>query len=228
VTFGVIDAPVDLPPAWLDLEGIGRELGISYRATVETVNSYVTSGFPEGHVLSGYRVRWKLSEVRAWRDAPREPEWKFGDEWPGPEVPARDAEPHEVPRSCASLVRVATEGGWLTRVTYARGTIPTAQGRPGRVIATTALRFRRPAPAPGMHPIQARGYALWREGTGGRWTFEGAALVGVANGVRYYSTGKDGIERCELITTTGINKLNAATLKLVLSRTLNEDLRLTS
>lgn len=203
--------------AWLDIEGISAELGLSPRATVELVQSYATNGFPEGHMLAGRRVRWKRSAVRMWRDAPREPEWQFGDAWPGPEVPARDAVGDEIPRACLSLVKVATEGGWLTRVTYARGTVPTAQGRPGRVVATTALRFKRPPPAPGKHPINARGYGLWRQ-SGDKWTFEGGALTGVAAGQRYYKEDKDGVERLVLQTTTfGINKLSATALRLVLA-----------
>jgi predicted DNA-binding transcriptional regulator AlpA len=203
---------------WLDLDGIADELGISKRTTIELVNTYVTNGFPEAHMLPGRVVRWDRSEVAAWRDTPQQPVWQFGTAWPGPEVPARDAEPHEIPRACLALVKVATEGGWLTRVTYARGTMPTAQGRPGDVVATVALRFRRPpATKRHEHPINARGYGLWRE-RGDRWTFEGGALTGVPAGQRYYKKDKDGIERLVLQTTTfAINKLSATALKLVLA-----------
>jgi predicted DNA-binding transcriptional regulator AlpA len=210
-------APVDVQPStWLDIEGVAAELGLSHRATIDLINTYVTSGFPEGHVISGHRIRWSRDEVRAWRDAPREPAWQFGDEWPGPEVPARDATGDEIPGACLGLVKVATKGGWLTRVTYARGTVPNAQGRPGDVIATTALRFRRPPPEPRKHPVRARGYALWRQ-RADKWTYEGGALTGVPAGLRYHKLDKDGIERLVLQTTTlGVNPLSSAALRLVL------------
>lgn len=203
---------------WLDVHEVAAELGLSYLAATGVIGTYVTSGFPEWHVLPGGKIRWRLSEVAGWRDTPREPQWQFGDEWPGPEVAAREAEPAETPRAVLGLVKLATEHGWLTSVTYARGTLPTAQGRPGRVVATVALRFKRPRlHERHEHPIKARGYGLWRQNAD-RWTYEGGALTGVSAGQRYYRVDKDKIERLILETTTfGINKLSATALRAVLS-----------
>lgn len=61
---------------------------------------------------------------------------------PEPEVPARLAEPHEVPRGAAIVQRLAEAAGWIVVPTYARGTVAIGVRTP-RVIDSLALRMRR-------------------------------------------------------------------------------------
>jgi len=59
---------------------------------------------------------------------------------PAPEIPARPAEPHEIPRGAARLAALGEANGWMVRTTYARGTRP---GRPPRVVDLLMVIARR-------------------------------------------------------------------------------------
>lgn len=55
---------------------------------------------------------------------------------PIPEVPARDAQPHEIPIGAKRIIKVALANGWELRVKpqYARGHSLTARGTAGKVV----------------------------------------------------------------------------------------------
>ena len=59
---------------------------------------------------------------------------------PKPEVPARPARPEEIPSAASKLAELAQQQGWYVEITYARGTSLTANGRPGRVVDSIAVR----------------------------------------------------------------------------------------
>lgn len=63
---------------------------------------------------------------------------------PAPEVPCRDAETQEIPRSAQSMALLAYKHGWSVRTTYARGTKMLATGKPGNVVDSIAVRLQRP------------------------------------------------------------------------------------
>lgn len=60
--------------------------------------------------------------------------------WPAPEVPARVAEPAEIPTGARRVAALAAAAGWTVVATYARGTYP---GRVPRVVDCLALRMWR-------------------------------------------------------------------------------------
>lgn len=63
---------------------------------------------------------------------------------PAPEVPALriDLDDLRVPRGAHMLAQAATRAGWGVVLTYARGTTLTAQGAPGRIVDSLAVRLR--------------------------------------------------------------------------------------
>ena len=89
--------------------------------------------------------------------------------WPAPEVPMRVLAPGSIPSAPAKLLRSLRSLGWAVVVTYARGTSPNAQRRPGRVLDSYALRssFRN-----------RRAVAFWTGPPGGRLTSDGVLLWG--------------------------------------------------
>jgi hypothetical protein len=76
---------------------------------------------------------------------------------PLPEVLARDAQPHEVPLGAKRIAKIAEAAGWLTAVTYSRGTTMTARGATGKVADCLVLRAMRPAD-------MAHAVASWLDG----------------------------------------------------------------
>ncbi len=65
---------------------------------------------------------------------------------PDPEVPCRDAQPHEVCRAARAFATLATAHDWTVRVTYARGPRTHAtHGTVLRFVDSTAVRARRGA-----------------------------------------------------------------------------------
>lgn len=78
----------------------------------------------------------------------------MADLTPPPEVVARLAEPHEIPRGAATVQHVALAAGWTVVATYARGTLATGVRVP-RVIDNLALR---------MSMGRCRAVAVWEDG----------------------------------------------------------------
>lgn len=75
---------------------------------------------------------------------------------PAPEVMAREATPDEIPKTAATLARIATESGWEVSVTYARGT--TYSDHP-KLVHSIAVRMRREgqrAAAAWMAPVELK------------------------------------------------------------------------
>jgi hypothetical protein len=63
---------------------------------------------------------------------------------PEPEVYARDAQPAEVPLGARRIAKTAEANGWNVRITYARGTVLRANGKPGKVVDDILVRMARP------------------------------------------------------------------------------------
>lgn len=64
--------------------------------------------------------------------------------WPDPEVPCRPATEEEIPRSAKSLLRVASENGWIqNRLTFARGTLPVGgtEWKEGNVVDSLVVQL---------------------------------------------------------------------------------------
>jgi hypothetical protein len=59
--------------------------------------------------------------------------------YPEPEVPARAAEPGEVPLTGSSLLRLAGQHGWDVEVTFSRGTLMAGDGSPAERTARTSV-----------------------------------------------------------------------------------------
>jgi hypothetical protein len=85
---------------------------------------------------------------------------------PAPEDPARTPEPEEVPRSPASLVKLAEAAGWSVDVKIARGPWISANGLKVTRIAS-ALIVR------GWIGRNAGWYAWWVTQANGAWKLEG-------------------------------------------------------
>jgi hypothetical protein len=68
------------------------------------------------------------------------PPWPGHPIWPAPEIPMRVVEAGAVPKGVVRLLSRLRSAGWRTVVTYARGNVPDAQRRPGRVVGSYALR----------------------------------------------------------------------------------------
>ena len=97
---------------------------------------------------------------------------------PAPEVCRRPAVPAEVPTMAAMLAETATAAGWMTSLTYARGTKIDRRGGPGKVVTSIAVRL---ACGP------QRAVAVWEGGafrSGWSWT-TGPPTIPVA--VKYRS-----------------------------------------
>lgn len=62
--------------------------------------------------------------------------------WPAPEIPMRHVEPGDAPSALRRAVKWLTAASWRSSVTYARGTAPDAQKRPGRVVDSWVIRAR--------------------------------------------------------------------------------------
>ena len=65
------------------------------------------------------------------------------DVCPLPEVPARRAEPHELPAGAAAIAKLATENGWTVETWYMRGTRMSARWKALGVVADVVIRARR-------------------------------------------------------------------------------------
>jgi len=68
------------------------------------------------------------------------PPWPGHPIWPAPEIPMRVVEAGAAPASVARLLSRLRGAEWRTVVTYARGNVPDAQRRPGRLVGSYALR----------------------------------------------------------------------------------------
>lgn len=65
------------------------------------------------------------------------------DACPPPEVPARPAEPYEIPPSAASIAKLAEENGWYVEVWYMRGTRMSARWKALGVVSDIVVRAAR-------------------------------------------------------------------------------------
>jgi hypothetical protein len=83
---------------------------------------------------------------------------------PVPEVPARPAEPSEVPSGAAGLRKAAVTAGWTVSVAYARGYALGSR----RPVASVVVRARRG---------DERAVACWETDAAGRWKADGAWLL---------------------------------------------------
>ena len=65
------------------------------------------------------------------------------DACPPPLVPARLAEPHEIPSGAASIAKLGRENGWDVEVWYMRGTRMSARWKALGVVSDVVVRLRR-------------------------------------------------------------------------------------
>lgn len=86
---------------------------------------------------------------------------------PAPIVGARPAAAHEIaqaPRTVAAMRSLAWKCGWRANVTYAHGTTMMANGKPGRLVESLALRLR--------YDDTIGAVAVWETNTKGGWTLD--------------------------------------------------------
>jgi len=107
------------------------------------------------------RVAERLRAAREALSPPRAP-------WPAPEVSMRTVEPAEAPSALQRAVKWLTAALWRSAVTYARGTAPDAQKRPGKVVDSWVIRASAP---------DGRRAALMWEGDG-KLTNRGVLVLG--------------------------------------------------
>jgi hypothetical protein len=89
---------------------------------------------------------------------------------PKPEVVSREATPEETPAGAARVAARARGRGFTVEVTYARGTVLTARGKPGVTAESIAVRMR--------HPDGRRAIAVWlRAGVAAAWKFDLAVVT---------------------------------------------------
>lgn len=87
---------------------------------------------------------------------------------PAPLVPARNATPEEMSsaaRTAGAMRNLALSNGWRSNVTYAHGTTMMANGKPGRLVESLALRMRYPAEVSG----KVGAVAVWYGKPAGGW-----------------------------------------------------------
>ena len=110
-------------------------------------------------------ARVRVAEVLRKRaeaaNPPRQP-------WPTPEVMAREVAAAALPEGPARLLSRLQALGWSAAVTYARGTLPDAQGRPGRVADSYVLRGKRG---------NRRCAAIWEGTNAGKVTTKGVLTL---------------------------------------------------
>lgn len=100
--------------------------------------------------------------------------------WAPPEVVAREATPEETPKPAATLAKQAREAGWVTVVTYARGT--TDSDSPKLVHSVAVRMCRGPQRAVTVWTCPVEGKASWTRQMGarlGRWKCEASGLDGL-------------------------------------------------
>lgn len=147
------DRPADPSPRFMHVMGVGWVDTMPSEWEFDRITDPAPlPRFPHG--ADPGQIRAAVDErMRAWREAKNPPL----EPWPAPEVAAREVAASDAPNGPARLARALTGAGWSVTVTYARGTIPNAQGRPGRVVDSWAVRARRGT---------CRAAALWTGETG--------------------------------------------------------------
>jgi hypothetical protein len=98
-----------------------------------------------------------------------DPPWPDYPAWPAPEVPMRVIAAGSLPSAPAKLLSKLRSASWVVVVTYARGSVPDAQRRPGRVVGSFALRCRRG---------DRRAVAIWWQSMAGKLETQGVLVWG--------------------------------------------------
>ena len=109
--------------------------------------------------------RERLAELLRERRRAQTPGWQ---PWPAPEVPMRVVAPGSTSGGVARLLSALRSAEWRSAVTYARGTLPGARGRRGRVVGSWAVRAAKGS---------RRAVAIWHE-SGGKLTAQGVLVWG--------------------------------------------------
>lgn len=101
-------------------------------------------------------------------------------EHPAPEVMAREAAPDEIPKTVATMAKLAQEAGWEVSVTYARGTTYSTQPKLVHSVAVRMFRNGQRAVAAWVCPVESDRPA-WKFDLGarlGRWTCQKTGMSG--------------------------------------------------
>ncbi len=153
---------------------------------------------------SGHAYPINLEAQLAWHAA----QFQAPQPHPAPLVVARSATAQEIaraPRTVASMRSLAWKCGWRANVTYAQGTSVTAQGKPGRLVESLALRMRY---ASKEAPDFLGAVAVWETNTRGGWALDMAWFWPTTGGAFPMRLGAD--ELRHVITEASVIALKPA------------------